>query len=144
MSSLHIIDFAVPGEPRTARPRACIRGEKPGMHKDRHVVEYQRVVSTIARNHMRGKAPLDAPVNVTITHVKPRPKSHTIAQKSVPWSTTKPDLDNIAKVVLDAMNGIVYCDDSRVASLQLGKVYSAKIDEYVRVRVENLMEVADE
>lgn len=33
--SSHIIDFTVPGEPRTARPRAFIRGDKPGMHKDR-------------------------------------------------------------------------------------------------------------
>lgn len=142
--SNHIIEFNIPGEPRTARPRACIRGDKPGMHKDRHVVAYQRVVSIIARKYMCGMNPIDAPVNVIITHVKPRPKSHTIAQKAIPWATTKPDLDNIAKVVLDAMNGIVYSDDSRVAVLSLGKFYGDSVDECVRVSVASLTEVADE
>lgn len=139
--SNHIIEFNVPGEPRTARPRACIRGDKPGMHKDRHVVAYQRVVSTIARNYMRGKAPIDAPVNVIITHVKPRPKSHTIAQKAVPWATTKPDLDNIAKVILDAMNGIVFSDDSRVALLSIQKVYRHSQEEYIEVSVHDLSDI---
>ena len=36
----------------------------------------------------------------------------------------KPDLDNIAKAVLDALNGVAYRDDSRVVSLRIKKKYA--------------------
>ena len=103
--------------------------------------EWTGVRNYLARNNMRGMKPIDAPVNVIITHVKPRPKSHTIAQKAVPWATTKPDLDNIAKVVLDAMNGIVYSDDSRVALLSIQKVYRHSQEEYIEVSVHDLSDI---
>jgi Holliday junction resolvase RusA-like endonuclease len=35
----------------------------------------------------------------------------------------KPDIDNILKAYLDAMNGIVYEDDTQVVSLHSTKVY---------------------
>lgn len=38
--------------------------------------------------------------------------------------TKKPDLDNIVKSVLDALNGIAYTDDSHVTSLHIKKIYS--------------------
>lgn len=37
--------------------------------------------------------------------------------------TTKPDLDNCAKSILDALNGIFYTDDKLVAELSIMKVY---------------------
>ena len=36
----------------------------------------------------------------------------------------KPDIDNVLKVVLDALNGVAYKDDSRVVSVTARKVYS--------------------
>lgn len=38
----------------------------------------------------------------------------------------KPDLDNIAKLVLDALNGILWRDDSQVVSLTIIKQYGAE------------------
>ena len=38
--------------------------------------------------------------------------------------TKKPDCDNIAKIVLDALNGIAYHDDSQVVELVVQKRYS--------------------
>ena len=40
------------------------------------------------------------------------------------WPAKKPDSDNIAKVVLDALNGIAYHDDTQVISLTVTKAYS--------------------
>lgn len=40
--------------------------------------------------------------------------------------TKKPDLDNLAKTVLDALNGVAYEDDSQVVGLHLRKEYSRK------------------
>lgn len=37
--------------------------------------------------------------------------------------TKKPDCDNIAKIVLDALNGVAYRDDSQIYELTVVKVY---------------------
>lgn len=37
----------------------------------------------------------------------------------------KPDTDNIAKAILDALNGIAFDDDSRVVDLNVQKVYGS-------------------
>ena len=50
--------------------------------------------------------------------------------------TKKPDIDNIVKIVLDAMNGIAFKDDTQITKLQVEKLYSTsesisvKISEY--------------
>lgn len=36
----------------------------------------------------------------------------------------KPDIDNIAKIICDALNGIAYADDKQVVHLTINKYYS--------------------
>lgn len=38
----------------------------------------------------------------------------------------KPDIDNIAKVVLDSLNGLAYYDDKQVVKMEITKVHSKK------------------
>lgn len=38
--------------------------------------------------------------------------------------TKKPDCDNIAKSILDALNGLAYYDDSQICELSVYKMYS--------------------
>ena len=38
----------------------------------------------------------------------------------------KPDIDNIAKAVLDALNSVAYRDDTQIVDLQIRKQYSEK------------------
>lgn len=38
----------------------------------------------------------------------------------------KPDLDNVAKSILDALNGIAYYDDNQITDLKIAKRYSEK------------------
>ena len=40
------------------------------------------------------------------------------------FPSRKPDIDNVLKVVLDALNGVAYKDDSRVVAVSARKVYS--------------------
>ena len=37
--------------------------------------------------------------------------------------TKKPDCDNVAKIILDALNGIVYKDDSQIVDLTVHKFF---------------------
>jgi Holliday junction resolvase RusA-like endonuclease len=38
--------------------------------------------------------------------------------------TKKPDADNIGKLVLDALNGVAYKDDSQVFSIEVEKIWA--------------------
>ncbi|MEQ2712194.1 RusA family crossover junction endodeoxyribonuclease, partial [Hominisplanchenecus faecis] len=48
----------------------------------------------------------------------------------------KPDSDNIAKVVLDALNGIAYHDDTQIIKLTITKAY--KEEAYLSVTLMRL------
>ena len=49
----------------------------------------------------------------------------TVTSASSERPAKKPDIDNVAKAFLDAMNGTVYLDDTQVVELNIKKVYSA-------------------
>ena len=54
--------------------------------------------------------------------------------------TKKPDNDNIAKIILDALNGVAYQDDKQVVSLQVEKYYT-EADEMVTVELQELKDL---
>lgn len=64
---------------------------------------------------------LEGALAVRIIFRIPKPKS---VKREFP--TTRPDLDNYAKLVLDAANGYLYEDDSQVVKLLLIKEYALK------------------
>jgi Holliday junction resolvase RusA-like endonuclease len=51
-------------------------------------------------------------------------------------SSHKPDCDNIAKIVCDALNGIAYKDDSQIFDVKISKVYG--VDEKLIVKISYL------
>lgn len=64
------------------------------------------------------KPPLEGPIGVGIIFYLPRPKKPKYSQPGC-----RPDLDNFAKAVLDAANGIVFQDDGQVVDLVVYKRY---------------------
>lgn len=69
--------------------------------------------------------PHDGPVEMTINAFFPIPKSWPKAKrKASRFHTTRPDLDNIVKLVKDALNGHAYHDDSAVVKLTASKNYT--------------------
>ena len=50
--------------------------------------------------------------------------------------TSKPDCDNIVKVVLDALNGVAYYDDKQVVSVSCNKYYGDH--GYLQITIEEL------
>ncbi len=51
------------------------------------------------------------------------------------YPTAKPDADNIAKAVLDALNGIAFHDDKQVVSCTVRKRYTFRDDDSPRIVV---------
>jgi len=77
--------------------------------------------------HAAGEPRLDGPLAVSIDFVFPRPKSKTKKRGDNPrfWHVSKPDLDNLYKATLDAMNGLAFHDDSQVSSCRVRKIVAA-------------------
>ena len=61
-----------------------------------------------------------------------RPKS--VKPKKRPYHTVKPDLTNLAKLVEDAANKILWNDDSQIVDLRIYKFYTAS--PYILLTVE--------
>lgn len=61
------------------------------------------------------------PVTVVITVCRKLPKSRPKRIFAEP-DTQKPDIDNLTKLVLDALNGLAWCDDSQVTDVHAHKL----------------------
>lgn len=68
------------------------------------------------------KVPLDVKV-LFFFHIPASLSKKKKAQTCGQFVTKRPDIDNLLKSVLDAMNGIVYADDAQICHLSALKVY---------------------
>ena len=133
------LDFTVEGEPRgKGRPRFTRKGFA---YTDAATRDYETLIACRAAEAMPCPA-TELPVAVLIFIYKGVPKSWTMAKRrramdglEIPG---KPDLDNVAKGVLDAMNGVVYVDDTQVVRLVVQKQYS--LEPRLEVSVKEMLE----
>ncbi len=73
------------------------------------------------------------PIAIAMTFVFTKPAS--VSKKRLQMAV-KPDIDKLCRSALDAMTGILFCDDGQVVQLTAGKVYGAP--ERVDIMVEAL------
>lgn len=71
---------------------------------------------------------LVGPLQVILNFVLKRPKS-----SKRPYPTVRPDLDNYAKLVLDAIQGLCFEDDAQVVQLILTKAYGPRPAIYLTI-----------
>lgn len=87
----------------------------------------QKVKNAFLENYRLEKL-LEKPIKVLIIVEIEPPKSISKKKRfelieEVINYTKKPDIDNIAKIVLDGLNGVAYKDDSQVCKLEIIKRY---------------------
>src|SRR6516165_7853626 len=114
----------LPGEPRgKQRPRFVIGNKnRPHVYTPPETVKYERDLGWMAKAVMGGRPPLEGPLRVSITAVI----SHA--------RRFKVDADNIGKIALDALNGIVFNDDRQVLDLRVRKMFDR--DAKLRIEIE--------
>jgi Holliday junction resolvase RusA-like endonuclease len=83
--------------------------------------------------HQSGAAMMPGAVAVDLRFVMPRPAS--TPKRSTPPAIKRPDVDKLARAVLDALTGILFADDSRVVDLRARKRL-AEIGETTGVHIE--------
>jgi Holliday junction resolvase RusA-like endonuclease len=122
--------FTVYGDPvGKGRPRFAKRGNFVSTYTPQKTKTYEDEIRMMARAAMGSSEPLDTPVTVAIYIRVGIPASYSKQKRKDALAgtikpTKKPDLDNIAKAFLDAMNEIVYLDDKQVVGLHVTKVYA--------------------
>ena len=85
----------------------------------------------------QGPVPMfDGALRATMRFTYKRPKSHLRAggllRKGAPEAhVSRPDVDNLAKVVLDALQGVCYKDDSQIVHLEVTKAYGDEDSVYL-------------
>lgn len=120
-----MIDFNIPGEPK-AKQRA--RTTKTGhAYTPQQTVNYENWVKACFLEEPRKK--LEGAIKANITAYFSVPKSDKGKKREDKLNNVipcikRPDLDNIAKIVLDALNGLAYDDDKQVTDLKIAKRYS--------------------
>jgi Holliday junction resolvase RusA-like endonuclease len=125
------IHFEVEGDPRgKGRPRFGRFGKFTRVYTDKQTQDYETLIKSFAMEAMGSTDPLEMAVSVFLYVRLPVPQSYSKKRTEACLSgaerpAKKPDIDNIAKAFLDAMNGTVYLDDTQVVELNLKKIYSA-------------------
>jgi Holliday junction resolvase RusA-like endonuclease len=124
------ISFFAQGIPKgQPRPRAFSRGGKARVYDPGTAEGWKSAVAIAAKDH-RG-ARLEGAIFVQLYFYMPRPKSHLDrhgnTKRTAPlWHTQKPDADNLAKAVLDALTEIqIWQDDAQVSHLTVRRLWAS-------------------
>lgn len=126
-SSLTIV---IPGVPVAWARTARGFGARKGGSYSSFTPERQRSWKAVAQAHMAaarvGRGLFDGPLSLSILAVWPRPKSlrRSLGAGRL-WRTSRPDADNVGKLVADAAIGVLYADDSVVVRLEVEKFVAA-------------------
>jgi Holliday junction resolvase RusA-like endonuclease len=132
---MHAVTFSVAGQPvPQPRPRVSTAGGfarayVPGKHP---VHAYREAIAAAARG--AGLTQTGEILNVVIDAVFERPKSHLLKSGVKPDAPKlpRPDVDNIAKAVLDGLQDVMG-DDSLVGRLVVEKSYGTEARTTVRI-----------
>mgnify|MGYP000721437011 CR=1 FL=1 len=138
-------DFEVEGKPvGKGRPRFKRMGNFVQTYTPEKTAAYEKLVRLRFQN--AGGVITEKPVRIKIVacfappkSTRKRDKAEMLANRILP--VKKPDSDNIAKIILDALNKIAYIDDSQVIELVVKKRYSAEAK--VTVHIEEIEAAGD-
>ncbi len=117
--------ITIPGRPvPKGRPRLGVRGRTAYVYTPPETREYERLVGLVAKS--AGCRPVEGPVSVELDIFTQR----------------RMDVDNVAKSVLDGLNGVAYEDDNQVVELLVRKhKVTRKEEERVEIEIREFKEV---
>jgi Holliday junction resolvase RusA-like endonuclease len=133
------IEFTVDGSPHgKGRPRFRRFGNFVQTYTDAKTKSYETLVKEAAIKAMENRPPIEGPVKLDLIIRLPVPKSYPKKRSEAclngsEWPTKKPDWDNVAKSVADAMNDIVFLDDTQIVIARVVKVYATEAGVDVKV-----------
>lgn len=124
--SIYIIIEGVP-VPK-GRPRFARRGKFVTTYTPDKTRNYESKIEAAGRKAIGLMIPFDEAIKLVMSINLPIPasmskKNRELAITGVLRPTKRPDYDNFAKC-LDALNGVVFKDDSQIVDVEISKYYS--------------------
>lgn len=124
--------LVIPGEPvAKGRPKFSTQGGFVRAITPEKTINYENLVKLMYQQQCTDHIPFpkDVQLRADIEAYFSIPKSVSKKKMSdmkqhILNPTKKPDADNIAKSVLDSLNGIAYYDDSQIVVLTVKKLYN--------------------
>lgn len=125
-----IVAFEVMGDPvGKGRPKFARRGDYVNTYTPKKTAMYETRVQVAARQAMGAQLPhtgamavwLSLDIAIPLSWSKKK-QQQALAFEIYP--TSKPDVDNVLKAILDACNGIVWVDDKQVIDVIIHKRYA--------------------
>lgn len=128
--------ITVPGQPvGKPRPKAAYAGGHPRVYTPSSGQYYEYMVRQCYLAEHAGTPPTSKAVGIVIEAYfalnksdydsKGKPNKHGVAKLSgAEPCAKKPDFDNIAKIVVDALNGIAWVDDCQIVRAIVSKSYA--------------------
>ena len=144
MQQLEKVEFEIVGEIMTKqRPRATVIGGHARVYTPTTTTNYENYIKTIFQNKYPNASFGSKPLRVEIRcHFKASAELEKVAGYDVhriPCKKHK-DLDNVAKIVLDSLNGIAFDDDKQIIGLTCSKVYTDEQESiYVSISVDTYL-----
>lgn len=132
-----IYEFEIPG-PVTGKGRPRINTYTCRAYTPNKTKEYEELAKQYFVLKYPRHIPIEGRVKVSIIAYFKIPKGTNKKNEELMLSgnispTKKPDIDNIEKIVLDAMNTLAFKDDNQITKLEIEKVYSEEEKVYVKI-----------
>jgi len=125
------IDVWMTGQPiGKGRPRFTRQGRAYTPAKTR---DYEKRLAAVGSDKMveLGLDPITAPCKVHVLAQFEVPKSWSKKRREAAWLQEvfpgRPDIDNVAKIALDSLDGVMFENDSQVYQLTATKKYGAPL-----------------
>jgi len=107
------------------KPAPRPRVTRNGTYNTKEYTQYKKLIQ-MAYKARNKEQPTEQPIYMKIDFFFAIPKSWSKKKKeTAKWHTSRPDTDNLVKSIKDALNGVVYKDDSQVSVLFARKQYAA-------------------
>lgn len=132
-----IYEFEVPGK-IIGKGRPRLNTYTGSVYTPTRTKDYESLVQQYFMLKYPRFKPFEGRVKVEIDALFEIPKSTKKEDKELMLQnkinpTKKPDIDNIVKIILDAMNGVAFKDDIQITKLDVEKVYGNQ--EIIKVRI---------
>ena len=142
----YLLVFFVAGTPRSAGSKRIFRRRDGGLNVTHDGIYTAEWMQTVAGEALKARCEAGLPVltsgvEVTATFSFQRPRNQFRRDGTVypeapalPTSYRVPDLDKLARALLDGLAGIIYIDDHQVVRLTLSKQWGEEEGVLVEVR----------
>lgn len=135
------MDFLVDGKPQGKQRPRFSRISKT-VYTPTKTAKYEKKIAKAYADAGGKCIPADCYVSVSVCAFFPIPKSYSQAKRQACIDRElrpdkKPDIDNILKSVLDALNRVAYEDDKQVVEV-IGRKYYTETDGFLYVVVEEV------